>query len=62
MPKPISIYRLISPDLAEILQPVEHDEKIKLPRVIIEEHVLTEDDWREKIATKHKKKNRKNYV
>ena len=53
---------LISPDLAEILQPVKHDEKIELPRVIIEEHVLTEDDWREKIATKHKRKNRKNYV
>ena len=53
---------LISPDLAEILQPVKHDEKIELPRVIIEEHVLTEDDRREKIATKHKRKNGKNYV
>ena len=49
----------MSPDLAEILQPVEHDEKIKLPRVIIEEHVLTEDDWREKIAAKHKEKKQK---
>ena len=47
---------LISPDLAEILQPVKHDEKIKPPRVVIEECVSTEDDWREKIATKHEEK------
>ena len=50
---------LISPDLAEILQPVKHDEKIKPPRVIIEERVLTEDDWREKIATKYEAKKQK---
>ena len=31
---------LIIPDLAEILRPVNHDEKIKPPRVIIEERVL----------------------
>ena len=48
--------RLISPDLAKILQPVKHDEKIKPPRVIIEELVLTEDDWSEKIAAKHEEK------
>ena len=50
---------LISPDLAEILQPVKHDEKIKPPRVIIEERVLTEDDWREKIAAKFEEKKQK---
>ena len=50
---------LISPDLAEILQPVKHDEKIKPPSVIIEECVLKEDDCREKIAAKHKEKNQK---
>ena len=63
---------LISPDLAEILRPVNHDEKIKPPRVIIEERVLTEDDSREKIAEKKterivpktfswKKRNQKNH-
>ena len=51
--------RLISPDLAEILQPVKHDEKIKPPRVIIEELVLTEDDWSEKIVAKHEEKKQK---
>ena len=50
---------LISPDLAEILQPVKHDEKIKPPRVIIEERALTEDDWKQKIATKHEEKKQK---
>ena len=46
---------LISPDLAEILRPVNHDEKIKPPRVNIEERVLTEDDSREKLAEKKQK-------
>ena len=50
---------LILPDLAQILQPVKHDEKIKPPRVIIEERVLTEDDWKQKIATKHEEKKQK---
>ena len=56
---PLVSAKLISPDLVEILQPVNHDEKIKPPRVIIEECVLTETDWRGKIVTKHKEKKQK---
>ena len=41
------------------MRPVNHDEKIKPPRVIIEERVLIENDWREKVATKHKAKKQK---
>ena len=52
---PLVSTRLISPDLAEILRPVNHDEKIKPQRVITEERVLTEDDSREKIAEKKQK-------
>ena len=58
MPKPISIYG-ITPDLTEIMQPVKYDEKSKPPRVIIEERVLTEDYWREKIVSKHEEKTQK---
>ena len=47
---------LIIPDLAEILRP---DQKIKPPRVIIEERLLIENDWRDNVATKHKEKKQK---
>ena len=47
---------LIIPDLAEILRP---DQKIKPLRVIIEERLLIENDWRENVATKHKEKKQK---
>ena len=52
---PLASTGLISPDLAEILRPVNHDETIKPPRVSIEERMLTEDDSREKIAEKKQK-------
>ena len=41
------------------MQPVKYDEKSKPARVIIEEHVLTEDYCRSNIVSKHEEKTQK---